>query len=302
MSESQSEPDGGSHGKEEPIVPVVTRVSDGLCELYRAFFHKIHSIDENSNKSPTCSDTRCRDTIQEAARLGCVMCTFSSIIWKYLLNRAPFVARAVRYDLNLVSDRLFGVLVRLHEGAGFSRLYAPLPSSEIWFELQSESSSKFSIVYSHLCFHLVTKHLHAMLDPEEQDIDRPPSRNTEDPGCFELMNTWLQRCSTDHKQCLEPSDAWLPTRLVDVSNPIRPRLVLAAAIQDCSASRYATLSHRWGENMVCLTKQNFEEFQHCLPTRSLSQTFLDAFLAARELGLRYIWIDSLCILQDSELD
>ncbi|KAK1502880.1 hypothetical protein CTAM01_04869 [Colletotrichum tamarilloi] len=35
---------------------------------------------------------------------------------------------------------------------------------------------------------------------------------------------------------------------------------------------------------------------------SLSKTFQDAVLVTRRLGIKYIWIDSLCIIQDSKLD
>ncbi|GKT40318.1 uncharacterized protein ColSpa_00499 [Colletotrichum spaethianum] len=39
-----------------------------------------------------------------------------------------------------------------------------------------------------------------------------------------------------------------------------------------------------------------------IPIEETSQTFRDAFDATRKLNLRYIWIDSLCIIQDSEED
>jgi hypothetical protein len=51
-----------------------------------------------------------------------------------------------------------------------------------------------------------------------------------------------------------------------------------------------------------LEKKNKAMFQNALPNSSLSQTFRDAIVATRKLGLSYIWIDSLCIVQDSEDD
>ena len=62
---------------------------------------------------------------------------------------------------------------------------------------------------------------------------------------------------------------------------------------------YTTLSHRWTEHVVRLTTLNIRDFQRQLPTAALSRTFLDAFTVTRKLGMRYIWIDSLCIVQDS---
>jgi len=39
-----------------------------------------------------------------------------------------------------------------------------------------------------------------------------------------------------------------------------------------------------------------------IPLSQVPQTFQDAMLIAQRLGVRYIWIDSLCIIQDSEED
>jgi hypothetical protein len=68
--------------------------------------------------------------------------------------------------------------------------------------------------------------------------------------------------------------------------------------------QYATLSHCWGEipDKIVLTLENKASFQKALPESHLSQTFKDAITAARMLGFNYIWIDSLCIIQDSRDD
>jgi hypothetical protein len=39
-----------------------------------------------------------------------------------------------------------------------------------------------------------------------------------------------------------------------------------------------------------------------IPLSSLPKTFLDAIVVTKALGLRYLWIDSLCIIQDDEDD
>jgi hypothetical protein len=67
--------------------------------------------------------------------------------------------------------------------------------------------------------------------------------------------------------------------------------------------RYATLSHCWGGN-ACLTTRsdNFEEHKKGIPTVHLPPTFRHAVQISRRLGIRYLWIDSLCILQDSKDD
>lgn len=64
---------------------------------------------------------------------------------------------------------------------------------------------------------------------------------------------------------------------------------------------YAALSHCWGQSVqVQLLKSNFLEYSTGagVPWESLSEVFRDAITSARALDLRYIWIDSLCIVQD----
>ncbi|CAG9942401.1 unnamed protein product [Clonostachys rosea f. rosea IK726] len=66
---------------------------------------------------------------------------------------------------------------------------------------------------------------------------------------------------------------------------------------------YATLSHCWGgQSIIKLTTDALAQFQKKIETASLPQTFRDAILVARRLGIRYLWIDSLCIIQDSLQD
>jgi hypothetical protein len=62
---------------------------------------------------------------------------------------------------------------------------------------------------------------------------------------------------------------------------------------------YLTLSYCWGGSQTSeLRRKRLAEYMAVLPIRQLSQTILDAFYATKRLGFRYIWIDSLCIIQD----
>ena len=64
-----------------------------------------------------------------------------------------------------------------------------------------------------------------------------------------------------------------------------------------------TLSHRWGtDEQIVLTKASLPEMSKRIDVANLSQTYQDAIAITRSLGLRYLWIDSLCIIQDSMLD
>jgi hypothetical protein len=95
----------------------------------------------------------------------------------------------------------------------------------------------------------------------------------------------------------------MPSRLVQVcieNNHYTLRLV-----QGVRPNKYLTLSHCWGKNMKSSTKTTTSTLQDHLvdiPWQNLTQTFRDAVAITERLGYSYIWIDSLCIIQDDKAD
>jgi hypothetical protein len=68
-------------------------------------------------------------------------------------------------------------------------------------------------------------------------------------------------------------------------------------------SVYAALSHRWGDQQpLRLLTSNISEFRGNITWSLLPKTFQHAIIFARKLGVPYIWIDSLCIIQDCKDD
>jgi hypothetical protein len=66
---------------------------------------------------------------------------------------------------------------------------------------------------------------------------------------------------------------------------------------------YVALSHCWGPNLAFVTtNKNLTERKGGIKLEQMPQTFRDAILVTRLMGIRYLWIDSLCILQDDEGD
>ena len=67
--------------------------------------------------------------------------------------------------------------------------------------------------------------------------------------------------------------------------------------------QYVALSHSWGKaQVITATSQTLDQYKRCLPYMQLPQTFRDAIAIARRLAIGLLWIDSLCIIQDSTLD
>ena len=66
-----------------------------------------------------------------------------------------------------------------------------------------------------------------------------------------------------------------------------------------------TLSHCWGTSKsrdYNLSSNNWKQYTDAISVSALPKTFLDAIAFTRVLGIRYLWIDSLCIIQDSQED
>lgn len=67
--------------------------------------------------------------------------------------------------------------------------------------------------------------------------------------------------------------------------------------------KYLTLSHRWGARpALALTKSKISLWSSNIPLEDLPQTYRDAVVATTRLGFEYLWIDALCIIQDSKED
>jgi len=93
-------------------------------------------------------------------------------------------------------------------------------------------------------------------------------------------------------------DTVLPTRLIDVLLE-EPRL----CITKCMRGRYTALSHRWGSKKPLLTTNiSLGQHKRGIAVAKLPRTFRDAINLTRQLRIQYIWIDSLCIIQDSKED
>ncbi|KAK3388051.1 heterokaryon incompatibility protein-domain-containing protein [Podospora didyma] len=130
------------------------------------------------------------------------------------------------------------------------------------------------------------------------------------PGAIKLAKSWIQECAgrrdDKHASCsqYQEKDSPLPNRVIDVSpsgtnGTDSLRLYLPPAGE---TGRYVALSHCWGgQTPTMTTTATLSSFVSEIPT-PLPQTFADAVAVTRALGIRYLWIDSLCILQDSRDD
>ncbi|KAK0702356.1 heterokaryon incompatibility protein-domain-containing protein [Lasiosphaeris hirsuta] len=125
---------------------------------------------------------------------------------------------------------------------------------------------------------------------------------------FEHIKNWRLQCSQTHTKCREFSGliapgGQLPSRLLDVTGN---KVKLECQVQNLPPGvQYATLSHMWGDpsaSPLRLIQATLEQFTSDIPLAGLPEKYVDAIRVTRALGFCYVWIDSLCIIQDSRED
>ena len=116
---------------------------------------------------------------------------------------------------------------------------------------------------------------------------------------FDVLKRWLANCETNHTRCRNDTPK-LPKRVIYVAEEGEsPYLVRGEGIH----ARYMALSHCWGHSKEGMTTtKNLEAHMHAIDWAALPKTFKDAIITCRRLGIKYIFIDRLCIVQDSESD
>lgn len=117
---------------------------------------------------------------------------------------------------------------------------------------------------------------------------------------WDLIASWLYECTTQHKACNDKFSEVMPTRVLEIEDT---DTVYLRQTDVPSIIRYATLSHCWGNMQpLRLTKETFEDLKSGIKVNVLPKTFQDAILICQKLNISNLWIDCLCIFQDSKAD
>lgn len=148
-----------------------------------------------------------------------------------------------------------------------------------------------------------------LLHEDKADSARPLLPRGDERSTLQRMREWLDACDAE-------LDAWskrltdtkLPTRVLDLqlignkTDAVQNsdlRLLETKGI----SGRYATLSYCWGGYTDCMTlKSNLEERCSRIRYNELPILFQQAITVTRGLGIKYLWIDALCIVQDDAED
>ncbi|SCN67797.1 related to tol protein [Fusarium fujikuroi] len=155
-----------------------------------------------------------------------------------------------------------------------------------------------------------SRNFHTFILYPERDLSNliipigPGSRGTLSETGKAFIRENLESCQNKHEICRASrlGSTTLPSRLIDVgTTPTSSVRVINT--KDISIGPYATLSHCWGDlKFVQLTKDTMPTLNNGINTATLPTTLKHAVEVVRFIGLHYLWIDSLCILQDSPQD
>lgn len=117
-----------------------------------------------------------------------------------------------------------------------------------------------------------------------------------------VAKKWLDECVANYEYCstFHNQIKILPTRVIDVgSSTENPRLCLKGSLP----GRWTALSYTWGGVLsFILTQESLRRLENGLPLEEFPAAIRDAIVVTKALGIQYLWVDSLCIFQDSPAD
>lgn len=124
---------------------------------------------------------------------------------------------------------------------------------------------------------------------------------------IKMLKKLFQACQTKHERCrrlresLSPKT--LPRYLLDLTAYKDGQVRLFETKGATGMISYAALSYCWGRNCEKIHKQktlekNFQARLHGFPLKDLPKTLRHAARVCRIIGLRYLWVDAVCIIQD----
>ncbi|KAN0104157.1 Heterokaryon incompatibility protein (HET) domain containing protein, partial [Hyaloscypha variabilis] len=116
---------------------------------------------------------------------------------------------------------------------------------------------------------------------------------------------WLQKCLQEHRESCprNPATALLPSRVIDVGPAEGFQAPYIHVSKANETGEWAILSHCWGQKIgYVTTSANLHSGLGSLQHDALPATINDAIKITRDMGLRYLWVDSICIVQGSDIE
>jgi hypothetical protein len=238
------------------------------------------------------------EEFQKAASRSCIICAglYDDILPPQV--KSTLQAQTTESDPSLVAWPRYSWRVRSMGKARNGK-----PSITISFSPTKHSSESQTRKITSKRFHVI----------DDQDAGHVPDEETlgtstdpTDPASGgEQLRDWIRICDEQHPHCYKYREgSFVPTRLLDLQCPDPDMVRVVETGPNNINTRYCTLSHSWGPpTFLQLTRSNNERLTGPgVRLAELTKNFQQAIRVARFIGLRYIWIDSLCIMQGKDGD
>lgn len=119
---------------------------------------------------------------------------------------------------------------------------------------------------------------------------------------FQFLQVQLDKCSQEHEECKQDSP-FLPTRVLDLGSSVTAQHVKIVEPPSGTPGKYIALSYCWGDGGgLKAIRSNLSKLLRAVDEDELPATIRDAIELARWLGVQYLWVDALCIIQDDTQD
>ena len=167
----------------------------------------------------------------------------------------------------------------LEQGIGsFQLMFTPVEYLDQWYKASGVSAQRLCSVPRH-CITTGSDHL------------------------ISLASHWINICLNTHSGCRFHARSQFPTRLIDVGPSDESTLLRLRESDFGAEAHYTALSYCWGKvDTLKLTNRTYQHLSAGIEMDLLPRTYRDAVVIIRKLGFQYLWVDALCILQDSKKD
>ncbi|KAE9989729.1 hypothetical protein EG327_002324 [Venturia inaequalis] len=222
--------------------------------------------------------------VKSAAAVGCCLCKW-------------FVEQRLLYDDSLQGlndDSIFAAEIYSEYLGRFG---------EVWMCRNAVSRGDVvrMVDFCNPVFQLSTS-IDEMTDPDSQSWWMNTLPNSEFSS--RQISRWFDTCRTSHKKCHTNQTSFRPKRLIKIEQRQgRKVLRLCEKSPVSDVVDYAALSYCWGKNQnVKTTASTIERHILGISMTDLPLTIQHAVIVAETLGLCYLWVDALCIIQDNDDD
>ncbi|XPS92120.1 hypothetical protein M3J09_001526 [Ascochyta lentis] len=258
--------------------------SNFLCEKCAALTYERMRVSETSPQGQLHHENWTK--LKEAASLGCRLCTFFTIAPLHPRSSS----RSVFYSDSSGPLRLKIVQTWKQETTCLHMCVPQDKYSAAVYYLYLKTDAPGNIPRCEI----------EMTDSEHDRLSGP---------AIDKIALWSRDCHTKHPLCRRQTKSGLPTRVIDICPVGLPGHVRLIDGKSCPEAEYVALSHCWGmmpPNRIdfiskCETN-NISSLQDGVHTDLLPKLYQDAIMLTRAIKQKYIWIDSLCIVQDSRDD